>query len=238
METDRPAESRKTVDRRSLVALSSGGLLYGLMPREARALTGIHPALEKDVKAGDAIIAGLPKHDYVAVMRALADLDKTAPWSVAHRPNNKREPFNRRWVYYWNPLLVRIWKEMGYDKPNDCDSFCGVTLGWALKRDGRRPPPDCASSQNYKTYGTPVTAPQLGDLAIYTHRADPGKGHVGIFMAHNSDGTFQILGANQLMSTDTTCGPGFPANVVDDRKMTSSKTAELFFNRFVRPPKA
>ena len=222
------------INRRRFIKSTGAILASELVTSRASALVGLHPAKPEDVQLANNIIGRLPSGNYVAIMRALADLDKKEPWSSPHPPKSKREPFNRRWDYYANPLLVRIWHEMGYPYMNDCEPFCGVTLGWTLKRSGIVPPGNCASSQSYLNWGVPVGVPKPGDIAVYTHARDRSKGHVGIYMATNPDGTYQVLGANQLMSEITTCGPGFTANIIDERPMPSSKRPELHFNAFVR----
>ena len=131
---------------RRTVMVSGGALAF--LGGKAEAIQGIFEATAADKAAAKTIADRLrAQRDYVGIMMAMSNLDKTAPWSTGplQRP---ALPYNKRWTHYANPLLVLIWQEMGYNNINDCASFCGVTLGWALKQSGRKPPPDCESSQS------------------------------------------------------------------------------------------
>lgn len=184
---------------------------------------------KSDQDTAQQIIARLPKVDYVAIMSALANLDKTEKWS------SSGEPFNRRWQNFANPLLVMIWNDMGYSYSNDCVPWCGITLGWCLKRDRRPIPKNCASSQSYLSYGVEVTQPKRGDICVFTKRTDTTHGHVTIFYDVKDAKDVDVLGGNQVLSTSTNCGVGFTANAVDLRSMPL-KTETYYINRYVRPP--
>jgi uncharacterized protein (TIGR02594 family) len=53
-------------------------------------------------------------------------------------------------------------------------------------------------ARSFETWGTEVTEPQKGDLAVFWRESpDSGKGHVGFFDGYNPDGTIRVLGGNQ-----------------------------------------
>lgn len=191
---------------------------------------GTKPAPLEDQKRAADIISHLPKDTYVNVMAALAALERT------ETPGSRGEPWNRRWHQYANPLLVRIWRDMGYSESTDCTAWCGVTLGWCLKRSGWIPPLNCASSQSYLTYGTPVTNPQPGDLCIFTDFGDKSHGHVTIFVkALPTQKSVRVLGANQSLSEPTNCPGNLDVNVIDERTM-ALQTKGHYLHKYIRVP--
>jgi len=211
--------------RRTLAGVAATALTMNA----AQAMMGTKQAPKADQDAARAILSRLPRTGYVAIMQALADLDKTEKWSTHN------EPFNRRWQEYANPLLVDIWNEMGYGYTNDCQPWCGITLGWCLKRAGYPVPKDCASSQVYLNYGTRTLNPVRGDICVFTNQNDKSHGHVTIYWDKVDDKNIRALGANQELSEGTNCPTGGTANVVDLRVMALSTTGH-HLNRYVRPP--
>jgi uncharacterized protein (TIGR02594 family) len=217
------------VNRRYVLRTVGAAAALAATGAQAITIEGLVKPPEADEETARDIISRLPKSDYVAIMEALSKLDKTEKWSTSD------EPFNRRWRYYANPLLVDIWNSMGYSYTNDCTSWCGVTLGWALKRDGRKVPKNCPSSQSYLNYGTAVKTPLPGDLCVFTNRADGTHGHVTIFRKTVDVGDIEVLGGNQTLSDPTNCGAGYTANIIDRRSMALS-TPTHYLNRYVSPP--
>lgn len=54
------------------------------------------------------------------------------------------------------------------------------------------------NARSYETWGKAVTAPQVGDIVVFSRGgASSGKGHVGFYAGKNSDGTIRVLGGNQ-----------------------------------------
>jgi uncharacterized protein (TIGR02594 family) len=177
--------------------------------------------------------------DYVRAMEFLADLDK----SGLKGPDGR--PYNQRWPTHANPLLVAMWRDVGYKyATNDCMSWCGVSLGWCLKRSGRDIPKDCASSQAYLDYGTLVEDPIPGDIVVFTNYGDEGHGHVTLFRGVVAKGRIKVLGGNQQLSGATNCPSGFPISVIDEREMDtdtrhslpSGKVTGHYVHRYIRPP--
>lgn len=196
-------------------------------------LTGTHLPTQGEVAEANMIFNTLPSDSYVGVMQALADIKQI---------NADKEPYNRRWTVRANPLLVRIWNEMGIKYSNDCVSFCGITLGWCMKRTGFAYPRHCESSQawlNFKEYGKQVTTPQSGDICVFTdiQPQDKGQGHVTVFEGRSGPSRIIGLGANQRLAIATNCGKGYDANVVDKRAMPLNDSYWKFA-MFVRPHRA
>lgn len=194
-------------------------------------ITGTLPTNPADVKLVPDVLKLIPTGDYLSSMKALASLDRN--------PNVPRsstgEPWNRRWKRTANPLLVQIWRDMGYANRNDCVAWCAVTLGWCLKRGGIKPPPRVESSQSYLGFGKPVTNPQRGDICVFTNYADGTHGHVTIFEQMVSGSSpLLVVGANQELSIPTNCPGNLGVNVVDERTM-ALKTRGHYLHKYVRP---
>ena len=234
------------LDRRTaLLAGASTGMAL-LTPSAWAGPGGLHtegtippPQSAKDEAA--AIINSLPTSDYVAVMEALSHLDTSAPKG----PDGL--PYNARWPKHANPLLVQMWRDLGVSYiANDCESWCGVAMGWCLQRTGRVIPKDSPSSQAYLTYGTVVTQPAPDDIVVFTNYGDAGHGHVTLFRRWIDDKTLEVLGGNQQLSGGTNCPNGFGISVIDQRPMAkdtkhttaSGKLSGHYVHRFVRPPAA
>ena len=220
-----------TMSRRGI--LGGGAAFAVIAATQARAMSllmlGTVTAPKADQIAARDIISRLPTDDYVAIMEALSKLDKTEHLSTSG------EPFNRRWRHYANPLLVEIWNSMGYPYRDDCTAWCGVTLGWCLKRAKRALPDDCSSSQSYLNYGIVVKNPAPGDICVFTNQGDSSHGHVTIYRSTLDAANIEVLGANQSLSDPTNCGSGITSNIIDQRSMALS-TPRHYLNRYVRPP--
>ena len=221
------------ISRRGLIFAATAAVALPLPGWASRRVfidtLGVKPSLPEDVKRVPAILANLPTDNYLKLMQALANLGAT------EKPGSTGEPWNRRWREYANPLLVHIWNEMGYQADTDCTAWCGVTLGWCLKRTGIKPPPDCASSQAYLNYFKETSTPQVGDICVFTNYGDATHGHVTIFEnAVPAQKAVRVVGANQSLSIPTNCPGNVGVNVVDERVM-ALKTAGHFLNKYVRP---
>ena len=155
--------------------------------------------------------------DYVAIMEALEALKTNL---VFRSPDG--EPFSYRWSKYTNPLIPRMWRDMGYKgESTDCSQWCAICLGWALKRSGRDVPHDVESSQAYLNgWGTHVAAPVPGDLIVFTDD-DPkfaGHGHVTVFRSQLDVNHVIGLGGNQDLKIRSNC-PKVPVSAVNEERM-------------------
>lgn len=74
-----------------------------------------------------------------------------------------------------------------------CAAYVNATLQQAgMKGTGSN------MARSFLDWGTEVSEPQRGDLAVFS-RGDPNGpyGHVGFFDGYNADGTIRVLGGNQ-----------------------------------------
>ena len=237
------------IDRRSLLgkAILGAGAAFAFGSKSALCqpfgahTEGTLPPPPETLPVVDQIINSLPStNDYVAIMAALANLDKSAPLGP------DKLAYNRRWPLHANPLLVRMWKDVGYTYiANDCESWCGIAAAWCLMRSGRTLPKSPESSQSYlDRYGTVVETPVDGDLVVFTNYADASHGHVTIFRKHIDPTHIEVLGGNQQLSGGTNCGGGYPISVIDQRAMaidTKAINADKSLsghhvNKYIRPP--
>lgn len=220
-----------TLTRREIVLAALAGAaapLIGAATRPA-ASEGVQPAPAVDQAAAAALLSGLPADHPLHVMAALAATG-TTPLAA------NGLPFGRRWPDRSNPLLARIWRDMGYPYQADCTGWSGVTLGWCLKRAGLPVPVDCSNSRTYLRYGTPVAEPQPGDICVFTATADPSHGHVTLFeKALPASGSVQVLGADQSFADPSGCPADLTGAVVDSRPMLL-RAPTHYLAAYVRPP--
>ena len=238
------------MDRRSLILGSvAGAFLLDHWPAFAQSAgptpegTITPPPSFADI--AEQIVAGIPPTtDYVAIIETLAALKSPG---APRGPDG--EPYCWRWKKYANPLLVRMWRDMGYHgEVNDCDEWCAIAIGWCLKRSGRDVPSNVESSQAYlKSWGTPVDTPQLGDIVVFTDDSPKraGHGHVTVFKSQVDQNHLIGLGGNQDLSMASNCPAGHPVSAIDERPMTmdtrkydaqGKAVSGWHVNRYIRPP--
>lgn len=129
------------------------------------------------------------------------------------------EAFNSRWEYYGNPVIVRFFHDVGYqdDKypDSDCTPWYAAALSWALKRCGQSIPENPVSSQSFLGFGQVVTAPEPGDVSVFTNIISPGHGHVGLYLRGDAS-TIEVLGGNRAdpNAAATDCGPNYPRSKI------------------------
>lgn len=186
-------------------------------------LKGTFPGREEDIEAANRIAESMPKSGQFQIMEALSQITELG---------STGEPFNARWAKFANPLIVRVFHDIGYKKsayPNDCTPWCAATTSWCLRRAGHSLPPDPASSQSFVHYGQSANDnPQPGDLCVFRDVGDSSHGHVGMLVSRKGD-VLSVLGGNQAAESQTNCGPGYrqsrislaeiPMNPKRDRKV-------------------
>ena len=76
-------------------------------------------------------------------------------------------------------------------------AWCAAFVNATLKQSGQQGT-GSNMARDFLTWGTGVTQPQPGDIAVFS-RGDPNGpyGHVGFFQGYNPDGTIRVLGGNQ-----------------------------------------
>ena len=187
-----------------------------------------------DDQRAQELLNALPQRGYYEIMLSLAAI--SAKGSTG-------ESFNARWRSARNPLIAKLFRDVGYSDPvyDSCAPWCAVALAWCLQRDGRPLPSNPIASQSYLHYGTPVETPRLGDICIFTDVDDASIGHVGLFVGYAGADKVTVLGGNQKGDVDTRCGPGFLNSYItfEDveinraRRMTDNG---LYLRQIRRPP--
>ena len=224
-----PSRIHSSLTRRGLLGTAVG---LSVSPwSRAYALQGIYRAPQADYDHADRIIASLPRHSYGDVLQAIERLKDVG---------TTKEPFNRRWAYFGNPLIVRLWEQVGEKQGgSDCEAWCAIALSWCLKRDGRPIPKTPESSQDFIGYGSKQTVPSINDICVFTDTGDTKHGHVALFRGFDGDqGHVKILGGNQSSGGPTNCPRG------QGQSLVSEKTVPLkpgphwgkTFSGFYRPP--
>ena len=219
-----------TVRRRTIIAMSVVAASCAASTRIVGA-QGLHTA---DEQRAQQILNALPQRGYYEIMLSLAAISTKG---------STGESFNARWRSARNPLIAKLFQDVGYSDPiyDSCAPWCAVALAWCLQRDGRPLPSNPIASQSYLHYGTPVETPQLGDICIFTDVDDASIGHVGLFVGFSGSDKVTVLGGNQKGDVDTRCGPGFLNSYItfEDveinraRRMTDNG---LYLRQIRRPP--
>ena len=219
-----------TVRRRTIIAMSVVAASCAASTRIVGA-QGLHSA---DEQRAQQLLNALPQRGYYEIMLSLAAISTKG---------STGESFNARWRSARNPLIAKLFQDVGYSDPiyDSCAPWCAVALAWCLQRDGRLLPSNPIASQSYLHYGTPVETPRLGDICIFTDVDDASIGHVGLFVGFSGGDKVTVLGGNQKGDVDTRCGPGFLNSYItfEDveinraRRMTDNG---LYLRQIRRPP--
>ncbi len=95
-----------------------------------------------------------------------------------------------------NPRIVRLYAEAGHPQvKHDEVAWCAAFVGACLERGGVR----CSRSlmaRSYARWGTPLSAPRFGAVAVLSRTSDPALGHVGFVVGATAD-SIVLLGGNQ-----------------------------------------
>ena len=74
-------------------------------------------------------------------------------------------------------------------------SWCSSFVCWVLEKAGV-PSTRSAAARSFLTWGQAIKDPFIGCVVVISRGGDPTKGHVGFWVAENSEQVF-ILGGNQ-----------------------------------------
>lgn len=73
--------------------------------------------------------------------------------------------------------------------------WCGLFIGYVAAESGKPFSQNMLAARKWLEWGTPVDAPMLGDVLVFSRGAG---GHVGLYVGESADGeTFAVLGGNQ-----------------------------------------
>lgn len=101
------------------------------------------------------------------------------------------------------PTIVEWEKEIGAFS-NGYYAWCGLTQAAMMKRAGIKPPAIPLRAISWATWGTPVAAPELGDILVFTWTmgSDRGGSHVTSYVGEDEEGFYHCLGGNQSHCVD------------------------------------
>lgn len=96
-----------------------------------------------------------------------------------------------------NAALAEYMANGGVNLDPAVTAWCAAYVNATLQQAGMQGT-GSNMARSFLDWGTEVSEPQRGDLAVFT-RGDPNGpfGHVGFFDGYNEDGTIRVLGGNQ-----------------------------------------
>lgn len=93
-----------------------------------------------------------------------------------------------------NPTILKWLKKLGAWWSEDETPWCGTFIAACLTAEGRGIPKHWYRAKDYLNYGTKITKPAYGSLAVISRT---GGGHVFIVIGKTRDGRIVGLGGNQ-----------------------------------------
>jgi uncharacterized protein (TIGR02594 family) len=95
-----------------------------------------------------------------------------------------------------NPRIVAFFRDVGHpDVVRDEVAWCAAYVGACLERSGISSTRSLLA-RSYLKWGTALTEPRIGAIAVLSRGSDPGKGHVGFWLGETDDSVV-LLGGNQ-----------------------------------------
>ncbi len=105
-----------------------------------------------------------------------------------------------------DPRIVAYYRDVGHPNiTDDAVAWCAAYLGAALERAGIVSTRSLLA-RSYTDFGTALSEPAYGAIAVFPRGDDPGQGHVG-FVAGWTDTHLYLLSGNQ---GDAVTVSGFP----------------------------
>lgn len=96
-----------------------------------------------------------------------------------------------------NPVIDRMFDDVGHPTLNDNTAWCAAYVGAMLKRAGMAHTGKL-TARSYLDWGTPTDNPRPGDLVVFWRgKPDSWQGHVGFFVEFTPSGDIRVLGGNQ-----------------------------------------
>lgn len=123
------------------------------------------------------------------------------PWMEIFREDLQKDW--SEWRNGDNPRIMDAFEACGYGRLADETAWCGVYVGYTLKRAGFEPPEKPAWARHYSdpAWGWELTGPQYGCIVNVERGSVGGSSHVGFCVDWNDD-TVTLGGGNQ--SNDVT----------------------------------
>lgn len=98
-----------------------------------------------------------------------------------------------------NPRIVAFFRDVGHpDVVQDEIAWCAAFCGACLERVGIASTRSLLA-RSYLKWGTSLSQPRVGCIAVFSRGSDPGKGHVGFWLGETDDAVV-VLGGNQANS--------------------------------------
>lgn len=94
-----------------------------------------------------------------------------------------------------NPEILEMAAEIGLKSTykNDDIAWCGLYVGYVVKKSGRQPVKEPLWARNWLDWGEESKDPMLGDILIFERG---NGGHVGFYIAEDEE-AYHVLGGNQ-----------------------------------------
>lgn len=93
-----------------------------------------------------------------------------------------------------NPAILAWASEVGCaDYRADATPWCGLFMAVVAQRAGKVVPAQPLWALDWRGFGSPSSAPALGDVLVFQR---PGGGHVGLYIGEDAS-AFHVLGGNQ-----------------------------------------
>jgi len=113
--------------------------------------------------------------------------------------------YGEEWPIRANPVIVSFFDATTLRTPSgDQTPWCAAFVNWCIQRalENTIAPNSSlgtgsAASASFREWGTLTTSPREGDLAVFQHRRERNKGHVGFFVSSSRGGIY-VLGGNQM----------------------------------------
>lgn len=204
-----------------------GPVIRGTAP-QGGAIVGTAPARHEEVRTGFGILMDAPRQqNAMAVAGYFRDITIR---------NEDGEFYNREWRVRANPVIVGFFAATG-TAPSEGDQtqWCAAFISYCLASAGR-PNRYTALSGGYRSFGTEVSEPRTGDIAVFALAGESGRrgfGHVGFFLREERRGGVPgivLLGGNQVGTTRS-------AGAVTE-SWYSLASQELLFHSIRRVPSA
>jgi uncharacterized protein (TIGR02594 family) len=95
-----------------------------------------------------------------------------------------------------NPRIVELFRDARHpDVTRDEVAWCAAYVGACLERSGI-PSTRSLLARSYLAWGTALSEPRIGAVAIFSRGSDPSQGHVGFWLGETEDSVV-LLGGNQ-----------------------------------------
>lgn len=95
-----------------------------------------------------------------------------------------------------NPRIVALFRDAGHPEvTRDEVAWCAAYVGACLERSGIASTRSLLA-RSYRAWGTALSEPRAGAIAVFSRGTDPSQGHVGFWLGETEDAVV-LLGGNQ-----------------------------------------